>query len=431
MKIAFYLDNGNCEGIDFSRPDLGNPGIGGTQYMIWSLSYYLHNKINDLEIMVFAQITETLPKEINYKKCIDIYDAARQAKKLKTDIFVFRGPNSNKDFYYLLDELKLNSIIWAHNYEDIRCLDYASNCKYIKKNICVSRQQYDALRDHTIFEKSTYIYNCLDFSIYNRHVIPPGMKKNVICFMGNLVPNKGFHKVAKLWRELSREIEDLQLYVIGNGLLYNKKNKLGSFNLASAKYEKKFIKYLLNEKNEIDENVFFWGEMGNEEKLKIMSEAKIAIVNPEGKKETFCLVGVEFQALGVPVVSIKNYGIIDTVDNKYELLSFTTKKMAKNIINIMGNNALVESASISCSKYVTTKFNIEKISQEWVNIFTEIMKNEENENIIYETNYYLCDLKWLREFNRRMKNIKLFSWLPSIIWYRSQLGYIRKMIKKN
>lgn len=40
MKICFYFDNSRRPDIDYSNPENGNPGIGGTEYIIWSVSYY-------------------------------------------------------------------------------------------------------------------------------------------------------------------------------------------------------------------------------------------------------------------------------------------------------------------------------------------------------------------------------------------------------
>lgn len=56
MRIAFFLNNFYEKDIDFSHPENGNPGIRGTEYMIWQIacklsellpevylfSYYIH-----------------------------------------------------------------------------------------------------------------------------------------------------------------------------------------------------------------------------------------------------------------------------------------------------------------------------------------------------------------------------------------------------
>ncbi len=52
-----------------------------------------------------------------------------------------------------------------------------------------------------------------------------------------------------------------ELYVIGNGKLYNKDAKLGKYELAEDSYEKFFIKNLLVD-NQIMESVHFLGTLG-------------------------------------------------------------------------------------------------------------------------------------------------------------------------
>ena len=42
MKIGLYLPNESYRGVDLSRPDHGNPGIGGTEYNFLTLPYYFN-----------------------------------------------------------------------------------------------------------------------------------------------------------------------------------------------------------------------------------------------------------------------------------------------------------------------------------------------------------------------------------------------------
>ena len=42
MNIGFYFFDKGLSGVDCSRPDLGNPGVGGTQYCFL---LYQKNKI--------------------------------------------------------------------------------------------------------------------------------------------------------------------------------------------------------------------------------------------------------------------------------------------------------------------------------------------------------------------------------------------------
>lgn len=41
MKIAFYLPNKNLKEVDCHNLEEGNPGIGGTEYIIQSTVHYI------------------------------------------------------------------------------------------------------------------------------------------------------------------------------------------------------------------------------------------------------------------------------------------------------------------------------------------------------------------------------------------------------
>lgn len=63
MKIAFYLDDIK-NGIDYSCPDSANPGIGGTQFLIWELSYYM-TKYSNNEVVLFAPQYANFNEDMN------------------------------------------------------------------------------------------------------------------------------------------------------------------------------------------------------------------------------------------------------------------------------------------------------------------------------------------------------------------------------
>ena len=159
MKVCFYLNTQGLEKKDFSNPLLGNPGIGGTEFMFWTISFYLKKIYPEVDVVVLASHIDTLPKEIISIKCRDEIEAVKICKEINGDIFIFKGPYHDIKLFNLIDELKVKSIMWSHNYESIIGSKYASGCKYLKRNLCVGKEQYDRLRDHKVFEKSAYIYN--------------------------------------------------------------------------------------------------------------------------------------------------------------------------------------------------------------------------------------------------------------------------------
>lgn len=112
---------------------------------------------DDFEIVLFAPIIDKLPKETVNIKCSSIYEAINMSKKINCDVLVIRNRAYDKNIYEIIDELEINTIVWSHNFEKYDSVKYAAKCKYIKRNVCVSKEQYDRLRDHEIYRKSTYI----------------------------------------------------------------------------------------------------------------------------------------------------------------------------------------------------------------------------------------------------------------------------------
>ena len=62
MRVAFYSAN-NLKDIDFSRPDIGNPGCGATEYLQIAIPYML-KKHGDLFESIILADDVILPKDI-------------------------------------------------------------------------------------------------------------------------------------------------------------------------------------------------------------------------------------------------------------------------------------------------------------------------------------------------------------------------------
>lgn len=53
MKVAFYLGDNIGPAIDASSIERGNPGVGGTQYVMLLVAHYL-NKKEEIDISVLS-----------------------------------------------------------------------------------------------------------------------------------------------------------------------------------------------------------------------------------------------------------------------------------------------------------------------------------------------------------------------------------------
>lgn len=418
MKVYFYLDNINLKNIDFSRPECGNPGIGGTPFMIWSVSCYLQRLYENIDVTILAPVTDNMPKDISTIRCNSLSEAIYVAKENKADIFIFRGPINDSKIFKLIDQLQLKSIMWSHNFEGIECLEYATSCQYLKRNICVSQEQLDRIRDHEIFSKSTFIHNCINVDDYCRRA---EKKENIVCYLGSIDETKGFHKVAEVWKDILKYVPDAKLFVIGNAKLYNTENKLGKYQIAEESYEQKFIDYLLDENKNLLKSVNFCGRLGEKEKINIMNRAKVGVVNPTGVGETFCISAIEFQALRIPVVSSNSNGLLETVLNKKTgILVNNNKALRKSIVELLLNEEKNKRLGRKGEEFVKESFNIDLICKKWIRVIDDVYNDiVQKENI--STKNYFSNFKWLRELNRIFKKSLHLHKLPSILEYRVRI----------
>ena len=414
MKVGFYLDNSEYKAVDFSKPECGNPGIRGTQYMIWTISCSLARRYSDISICLFAPYVDSLPSDIQSVCVTNIYEAIEKANEKGLDIFVFRPWSSKGQLFDEIRKTNLKFITWCHNFESLELADAIADTQQIKRHICVGRQQYERLRDHRIFSKAGYIYNCLDFSLFEGAFISSTEKNNIVTYVGALNKLKGFHVMAKAWKKVTKEIPNAQLNVIGTGSLGNSL-KVGRYGLAQEKYEKRFIKYLLDNNGQIMSNVHFLGNKGGKEKENLMRMSKVGVANPTGRGETFCIVAVEFEALGVPVVSVRKNGLLDTVENgKSGILIQNTNELADAIVYLLKNPDICDSYGKNGIRQSKEKFSIDIILQQWQQVLLDVY-NDVDVDIDYEYNYPLNQAKILREWNRKLKLTKLGRRMPSLL----------------
>src|SRR5699024_4727723 len=108
----------------------------------------------------------------------------------------------------------------------------------------------------------------------------------------------------------------LSFEVVGSGRLYNRNAKLGTYGIADESYEKEFIKFLIDKNGKILPQVHFHGVLGGEEKLDVMARCAVGIVNPTGETETFGISAIEFEAMGIPVVTRDTGGFRNVVETE-------------------------------------------------------------------------------------------------------------------
>ena len=418
MRVGFFLENGDYKDIDFSRPMEGNPGIRGTQYMIWTIAYFLNKNYPDIETVLFAPVIEKMPSDLLCVESNSDLEALKMAPEYNVDIMVLRTYTENTEYYEYIEKCGIKCIMWSHNFENYRRAQAIYNTNAIKRNVCVGRQQYERLRDHPVFSKSVCIYNTLDFENYSKY--PERGSRPIVTYVGALNSMKGFHILAHAWPKVLKKVPDAELFVIGSGSL-GANVKLGPHNLAVAAYEEKFVNYLCDNNGEILSSVHFMGNMGGEEKKKIMGMSRVGVANPTGKGETFCIVAIEFQALGVPVVSAKKNGTLDTVeDGETGLLVSDSHQLADAIITLLEDPKTAKELGDKGFEQSRIHFSIENICDQWYRLLLDV-QNDIPQEVDYTYSYPKNQAKFLRELNRKFQKTAIGKRSPSILKYETAI----------
>lgn len=394
MKVAFYIDNSSISSVDCSTILDANPGIGGTECMIITVATLLAQRNNDIEAKLFTTHDGIFPASLSYKVVADFAHAISYAEENKYEYFVFKH-DVQHIFNHSLDSVnnEVRLVVWCHVFACYWELDYYANNPAVYQMVCVSREMEDLYRDHKIYNKSSYIYNCVNLNGVKNLVAehPFGDRKNIVTYVGCIAPFKGFHLLAEAWQEITRQVSDAELYVIGTGRLYNTNSRMGVYGIAEEKYESHLLKYLSKD-GKILPNVHFMGMMGKE-KNDILLKTKVGVPNPSGITETFGISAVEMQMMGAKVTTIKCPGYMETVVNG--TLYSKRKSLADNVVALLKDN---ESNYDKAIQYFEENFSLNAVARQWEYLFL-------NGFLLKDTNLYnpCYRAKFLKEWMRRLK----------------------------
>ena len=414
MTIGIYLGELSSP-VDARKVEEGNPGIGGTEYMMLLLASYLGHYP---QYSIFVLTNQTILFDSSVNVCnADDSNLSHALLANSISILIVKSTLPIRICQTLTD-LQLKIIVWGHNYYLSDYADYVANNKNIVANVFVGKQLYDRYIDHDIINKSIVIYNMVPMSPgaenFNRRYVP-----HVVTYIGALIHTKGFHLLAKVWKDILKEVPNAQLYVIGSGKLYDKMAKLGNFGIASAEYEESFIKFLLDDENKLLDSVKFLGVVS--EKSKYFSETGVGVINPSARSETFGLGIIEMNEYGIPVVTINKNGFPDTIENN--ISGFLCKNLddIKNKIIFLLRNQEINLKMGAAAKERAKLFSPEQILPQWIKLFDDIDANRLQIAYCRPDNSYLNNFKWLRILNRFIRFNCHLKFFPPILAIESLL----------
>ena len=427
IRVGLYLVNKGYKGVDTSNPEIGNPGIGGTQYNFLTLPYYYIKYFNDVEFIFYAHLTDKLPKKFKAVKVSSTTDAARKAKEDGCDLFIYRPTQDveGRNFLEELKKIKIKTIAWVHN-TPFKLLSKIANHPYIVRYVNVSKEQYDMLRDHPVIYKADMIYNGFD----PKHYIPNETvtKEKSVVYMGSLIHAKGFHVLARVWKKVIQEVPDAKLEVIGSGQLYNRGSKLGKWKIADEKYESLFRPYLSDKNGNRLDSVTFHGVLSNQ-KIPIMQKAMIGCPNPSGATENCPGVAIEFQACGTAIVSGAFWGILDTVNSgNTALLGESDDELIENIINLLQDEQKAREFGQNGIMFIKGKFNHKKISKKWQQLFADAIEEKKADILPIDQNPNYEHKRFSEKMRVLKEKYKFLRWIPAYIQIRPYHRKTKKIL---
>jgi len=299
-----------------------------------------------------------------------------------------------------------SSCVWAHNYSGHKVLKACVECPNIVRYLCVSREQYEQLRDEPVFAKADYIFNAAVTQRYPT-AIEPSSENNVF-YMGSLIETKGFHVLARQWKDIVAKVPGAKLHVIGSAQLYDRATVLGSMGLAAPSYERLFAKHV-SEGGRRREDILFHGTLGAN-KTELLRQARVAVANPTGAGETFCITALEFALLGVPVVTKNVGGPRNVVANGITgILYDHESQLADAVITLLTQDELRKEMGRNAPVFARENFDIEVVLRKWTKILQDVH--------LGEVTTVRDRRKQLKELNRKIKAIGPLRWLPSIDYW--------------
>ena len=414
MRIGIYVNNENIAAVDCTDLRRGNPGIGGTEYCILLLAQIFKESFPEESVVLFVARNSRLPR-VDQVVVVEKFDMlCDKVRNAQVDMLVISAVHEGKPlssvFFAEIENKQIKTILWGHNFYLNDFCNKVAKCSAVKANVFVGRQQYDRYVDHKVIRKSTYIYNMYPM---NRAGERRRNDNHSVTYIGSLVPTKGFHVLAAVWKDILKCVPDAELNIIGSGKLYGRNSKLGRYNIADEEYEASFMPGLIDEKGNVLPSVHFLGVLGTE-KNEIIQRTCVGVVNPTGRTETFGISALDFESQGVPVVTIAKGGFLDTViDGQTGLLYGNTADLATKVTQLLQNEVVNEQygrAGIELSK----QFAPERIIKKWNELFHSVM---EDVSLPYQKpdSFFEVNLKKYRILNRKIKDAIKIEYPMSVI----------------
>jgi glycosyltransferase involved in cell wall biosynthesis len=259
-------------------------------------------------------------------------------------------------------------LAWTHVTPSPSHLRILSTYDSVSAVVALGNRQFYNWVDNPVALKTFIIQN----GQYPAQIKRQDSDEILITFLGALVPQKGFHALARVWPEVSKKHKNVKLNVIGSGNLYRHSEILGKNGLADPSYESKIFDLLGTSIT----SVKFYGKVSARQKADLISTSTLGVVNPTGNTENCPASVLDFQAAGVPVISAHKNGLIDTVvHGETGILIKKQRHLAGQIEKLLTNRDLQARFGTRAVEYVEENFKFDLIVGQWLTMLESLTRN--------------------------------------------------------
>lgn len=336
-QIAFYIGLRNIKkSLEDADLNIGNPGVGGTQYLFLLTVKKYNEKYSDGQAILLTDAELSLKDNaVPYEAVGTEADAIKYCERQNIKVLVLNANVADKISEECFNT-RVKIVLWAHNTLTWGRQLVAARNRSIQHIVCVSEKQYENMKDTPCWKKCTYINNIIPDEFYNNATLSMH-DKPFAAYIGSIMPQKGVHNLLEIWKYVEANEPEAQLYIYGGANVWNASARLGSNGAADIYYDRVIQRKMKRLKH--PENIHFMGAKGWKDLDKLLSSTRVGIVNPSHymRDETFCMSAVEMEAHKIPVVSRqRNDGLNTTIPNeKIGFLGKTDKEIASYISQLL------------------------------------------------------------------------------------------------
>ncbi|HFK5527016.1 TPA: glycosyltransferase family 4 protein [Elizabethkingia anophelis] len=220
-----------------------------------------------------------------------------------------------------------------------------------KHNITISKYNEKINKELFNINNSRLIYNGIDLSFFHP-ILPREIIPQSIFYIGNVSKEKGAETILESFRKIKVKFSKCTLHFVGKANNYENIVK--------------------QEKLEIQNSIHFYGHKNPSELVALVNVADIVCFPSEG--ENFSLSLLEVMAMQKPIIC-SNIGAFTEIieDSKNGFIAKNSLEFAEKIEILFKNEQLKKVISLEARKTVNKKFSLERMLNETITYYKEII----------------------------------------------------------